>query len=248
MLTSIICLEMQAWSDGCQQLPFVSSLVLHYWMACRAVEPEPKFRAPAPTLKSFWLRLQTIWSIKNYKSWKFLYNCLPLQTMYVQRELEFQARAPPFKIFWLRLQTSNLAWAPTPSPRHCCIDLIRGVPRLDSAGQETIWTPPFSNLRSFESKCTVLKRVLATFWDFSATPIIRCPGHCASLSPIHWYATVYNIRKQGKRWGQAALQNLKITRKTIENNAWTRCCDGCSVKCRKTKLNLRSASNYKKDS
>jgi len=43
-------------------------------------------------------------------------------------------------------------------------------------GQETGLAPPCSNLRSFGSKCTVLKKLHATCWDFSAAPMIRPPG------------------------------------------------------------------------
>jgi len=48
-------------------------------------------------------------------------------------------------------------------------------------GQETSLAPPCSNLRSFGSKCTVLKQVLVTLlWLFG--PIGR-PGNCDPLYP-----------------------------------------------------------------
>jgi len=50
--------------------------------------------------------------------------------------------------------------------------------------QETSLARPSLNLRSFGSKCTVLKKKLATFWDFSAPPVIRSPGQFACLAPL----------------------------------------------------------------
>ena len=44
--------------------------------------------------------------------------------------------------------------------------------------QEASLAPPCSNLKSFGSKCTVLKKVLATLLG-----LFSAPGNCASLSP-----------------------------------------------------------------
>jgi len=39
----------------------------------------------------------------------------------------------------------------------------RGITKLDGArGKKQVWRPPYSNLRSFRSKCTVLKKILVT--------------------------------------------------------------------------------------
>ena len=42
-------------------------------------------------------------------------------------------------------------------------------------GKETSLAPPFSNLRSFGSKYTVLKKKLQHFWNFSAPPSESAP-------------------------------------------------------------------------
>jgi len=57
-------------------------------------------------------------------------------------------------------------------------------------GQEASLAPPRSRLRPFESKCAVLKNVLATLLgvfgftrsDFGVTIVTRRPGDCAPLS------------------------------------------------------------------
>ena len=51
-------------------------------------------------------------------------------------------------------------------------------------GQEATLAPPCSNLRSFGSKCIVLKNVRVTLLGFSApVAVIRRPGNCAPLPP-----------------------------------------------------------------
>jgi len=55
-------------------------------------------------------------------------------------------------------------------------------------GQETSLAPPCSNPRSFEGKCTVLKKVLisynivVTFWP---PAVIRRQGNCAPFPPLY---------------------------------------------------------------
>ena len=52
-------------------------------------------------------------------------------------------------------------------------------------GQEASLAPPCSNLRSFGTKCTVLKEVLVTLLGLFGAPIgIRRPGNCAPLPPV----------------------------------------------------------------
>jgi len=52
-------------------------------------------------------------------------------------------------------------------------------------GQETSLAPPCSNLRSFGSNCTVLKKVFVAFLGvFGAPTVIRCPGNCAPLASL----------------------------------------------------------------
>jgi len=70
-------------------------------------------------------------------------------------------------------------------------------------GQDASLAPPYSNLRSFGSECTVLKNVRVTLLGFvgnpqsfgppqwfSASIVIRRPGNCASLplryTPADW--------------------------------------------------------------
>jgi len=50
-------------------------------------------------------------------------------------------------------------------------------------GQETSLAPPCSNLRSFGSKCTVLKKCLWQCCDFWPPAVIRRPGNCTPLLP-----------------------------------------------------------------
>jgi len=60
-----------------------------------------------------------------------------------------------------------------------------GVPRLGGALDKKRFGALCSNLRSFGSKCTVLKKVLATLSGlFSAPPLILRPGRCAPFSPL----------------------------------------------------------------
>jgi len=48
--------------------------------------------------------------------------------------------------------------------------------------QEASLEPPCSNLKSFGSKCTVLKKVLVTLLGLFGAPIvIRRPGNCAPI-------------------------------------------------------------------
>jgi len=52
-------------------------------------------------------------------------------------------------------------------------------------GQEARLAPPCSNLMSFGSKCTILKKVLTTLLGlFGAPAVIRYPGNCDLLSPL----------------------------------------------------------------
>jgi len=52
-------------------------------------------------------------------------------------------------------------------------------------GQEAGSVPPCSNLRSFGSKCTVLKKVVVTLLGlFGATRSDTTPGNCAPLPPL----------------------------------------------------------------
>jgi len=49
--------------------------------------------------------------------------------------------------------------------------LPTAVARFDGArDKKQVWRPPYSNRRSFGSKCTVLKKVLATFLGLFGTP------------------------------------------------------------------------------
>jgi len=51
--------------------------------------------------------------------------------------------------------------------------------------QEASLAPPSSNLRSFGSKCSVLKKVFVTLSGLFGAPIvIRRPGNCAPLAPL----------------------------------------------------------------
>jgi len=64
--------------------------------------------------------------------------------------------------------------------------LHRGVPRLDGArGKKQVWRPPCSNLRSFGSECTVLKKNFRHCRDFSA-PGAFCPL-ASHVMPLVWY-------------------------------------------------------------
>jgi len=50
-------------------------------------------------------------------------------------------------------------------------------------GKEASLAPPCSNLRSFGSKCTVLKKVLVTLLRlFGAPAVIHRPGNCGNCS------------------------------------------------------------------
>jgi len=72
-------------------------------------------------------------------------------------------------------------------PKHqncCCNNLERNEVRWRS-GKEASLAPPSSNLKSFGSKCTVMKRVLVTLLEFFGNPIvIRRPVNCAPLGPL----------------------------------------------------------------
>ena len=56
-------------------------------------------------------------------------------------------------------------------------------------GQETSLAPPCSNLSSFRSKCTVLKKVIATLLGLFCAPpraVVQRPEHCNPLvTPLH---------------------------------------------------------------
>jgi len=66
---------------------------------------------------------------------------------------------------------------------------VRWIP-----GQEVSLAPPYLNLRSFGSKCTVLKNVLATLVGHFITSrshsaplaVIRHPGNCAPFAPLRY--------------------------------------------------------------
>ena len=62
-------------------------------------------------------------------------------------------------------------------------------------GQEASLELPCSNLRSFRSKCTELKKVLVTLLVLFGAPIaIRRLGNCAPLAP-HRYAPDCDVRR-----------------------------------------------------
>jgi len=72
--------------------------------------------------------------------------------------------------FWLAQGRNEVMWRP---------------------GQEANLAPAYSNLSSFGSKFTVLKKVLVTFWGlFGALAVIRRPiltrhpENCAPLAPL----------------------------------------------------------------
>ena len=71
-------------------------------------------------------------------------------------------------------------------PCECSVDVSRGVTRLDVARvKKQFWhPPPCSKLRSFGSKCTALKKVLATSLGLIG-PAIRRPGYCAPVPPCY---------------------------------------------------------------
>ena len=69
---------------------------------------------------------------------------------------------------------------------------------------EVATTHPFSNLRSFGSKFTVLQKVLVTLLKFSAPPTVfrrphsdLAPGNCAHLAPFlcPWVYTQSDIKR-----------------------------------------------------
>ena len=89
------------------------------WVRNRAVEPELKFRAQAPTsnkVSGSGPDSITIWSNKNKKILFYLYNWLAQQIMSVEPKPEFQAPAALSEIFWLRFQPPKIAWASAPQP------------------------------------------------------------------------------------------------------------------------------------
>jgi len=59
-------------------------------------------------------------------------------------------------------------------------------------GQEASLVPPYSNLRSFRSKCTVLKKVIVILLGLFGVPsnhssppaVIWRPGNCSPLAPL----------------------------------------------------------------
>ena len=57
-----------------------------------------------------------------------------------------------------------------------CYDSSRGVTRLDGAqGKKQVW--PCSNLKSFGSKCTVLKKVFVTLLGLYGAPAVIWRPH-----------------------------------------------------------------------
>jgi len=59
----------------------------------------------------------------------------------------------------------------------------RGVPMSDGAGSRNKFGAPWSNLRCFGRKCTVLKKSLATWDDFFALPSYLAPEDFCPLPP-----------------------------------------------------------------
>jgi len=68
-------------------------------------------------------------------------------------------------------------------------DWLRGVPKLDGArGKKQFWGP---NQRSFRSKCSILKKLLATWLGlFGASQWFGIQGIVPSsppvVAPLHW--------------------------------------------------------------
>ena len=88
----------------------------------------------------------------------------------------------------LQLLLRSLSWSPVIQGRN----EIRWRP-----GQEARFAPPCSNLRSFRSKCTVLKKVLGAFLGFFGAPSSDsalgklCPG-CLLVTPLLLSLTIWN--------------------------------------------------------
>ena len=70
-------------------------------------------------------------------------------------------------------------------------DQFRVVPRLDGARAGKISAPPVSKLRSFRSKCTVLKKVLATLLGLFDAPSDSAPWGFNPLLPPGPVASKY---------------------------------------------------------
>ena len=101
----------------------------------------------------------------------------------------------------------------------------RGVTRLDGTrGKKQVLAPPWSNLTSFGSKFTVLKKVLVTLLVLSAPPavtrcspqsfgapiVIRSPGNRAPLPPPR-YASESGIGAGAKFfWWWSLSRSLKF--------------------------------------
>jgi len=89
-------------------------------------------------------------------------------------------------------------------------------------GQEASLTPPCSNLRSFGTKCTVLKKVLVTLLGLFGVPIgIRRPGNWVPVAPLSL-----------RIW----CGRLKIS---LSKDAWPRVVHRCCrCTCNRSKLGL----------
>jgi len=92
------------------------------------------------------------------------------------------------------------------------------------AGQETSLTSPCSNLSSFGSKCTLLKKVLMT-WDFLAPCSDSAPGNCA---PCHPRYVIGVMQQKSQKFSKANNfksehhEHLQFS-KTINDRSCTDC-------------------------
>jgi len=94
--------------------------------------------------------------------------------------------------WWCNRQriTSDLLWISCEQSAKECVG-SRSVSRLDGALARSKFEPPSSKLRSFVSKCTVLKKVLVTLLGLFGAPAViwrppivtRRPGNCVPLAP-----------------------------------------------------------------
>ena len=78
--------------------------------------------------------------------------------------------------------------------------------------QETSLAPPCSNLRSFVSKCTVLKKVLVTLLGLFGVPALnRRPGHCALLSPPRYALGVVPRKHKANALSKRKYEMVRLT-------------------------------------
>ena len=103
----------------------------------------------------------------------------------------------------------------------CALCRERNEVRWRMMGQETSLTPPCSNLRSFGSKCTVLKKsaydIVGTCWPLAVIPR---PGIVPPFPPVMSLVLCNKNRKIF--WEQTNFQvQTSWTRAIFENNkAW----------------------------